>query len=59
MTANADDLLPSASACRMQKARAEEDKAAEYLRRQAKADAERAELVDRLSKPSASMTRRG
>ncbi len=52
MTGTVDDLLPSASACREQRAQAEGQRAAEYKRRQAKAEQERNELLDRLSKPS-------
>ena len=47
-----DDLLPSASACRTKIAQVEGEKASEYMRNKAKADAEKKELMDRLTKPS-------
>lgn len=52
MTEMGDDLLPSASACRMQRAQAEGEKAAELQRRKTKAEQEKKELLDRLAKPS-------
>ena len=47
-----DDLLPSASTCRTKIAQVEGEKASEYMRNKAKADAEKKELMDRLTKPS-------
>ena len=52
MSEKSDDLLPSASACRTKIAEVEGEKASEYMRNKAKADAEKKELMDRLSKPS-------
>lgn len=52
MTNMADELLPSASDCRMKKAQAEGEKAADFRRREAKAEQEKKDLLDRLSKPS-------
>jgi len=52
MSEKPDDLLPSASACRTKIAEVEGEKASEYMRNKAKADAEKKELMDRLSKPS-------
>jgi len=52
MSEKPDDLLPSASACRTKIAQVEGEKASEYMRNKAKADAEKKELMDRLSKPS-------
>jgi hypothetical protein len=52
MTVNLDDLLPSALACRTKIAQIEGEKASEYMRKQAAADAEKKALMDRLSKPS-------
>ncbi len=47
-----DDLLPSASDCMKKIAHAEAEKAAAYVRRQAAAEAEKKELLDRFQKPS-------
>lgn len=52
MTDMADDLIPTASACRMQRAQAEGEKAADNKRRQDRIEQEKKELLDRLSKPS-------
>ena len=52
MSEKPDDLLPSASALRTKIAQVEGEKASEYMRNKAKADAEKKELMDRLSKPS-------
>jgi hypothetical protein len=52
MSEKSDDLLPSASACRTKIAQVEGEKASEYMRNKAKADAEKKALMDRLSKPS-------
>jgi hypothetical protein len=52
MSEKPDDLLPSASACRTKIAQVEGEKASEYMRNKAKADAEKKALMDRLSKPS-------
>jgi len=49
---NVDDILPSAADCRRKSAEMEAEKASEYMRRQAAADAERKALFDHLSKPS-------
>ena len=52
MSEKPDDLLPSASACRTKIAQVEGEKASEYMRNKAKADAEKKALMDRLTKPS-------
>ena len=52
MSEKPDDLLPSASACRTKIAQVEGEKASEYMRNKAKADAEKKALMDRFSKPS-------
>ncbi len=52
MTEKLDDLLPSALACRTTIAQVESEKASEYLRKKALADAEKKALMDRLSEPS-------
>jgi hypothetical protein len=52
MTAKFDDLLPSADACRMKMAEVEGEKASEYVRKLAREEAEKKELLDRLTKPS-------
>lgn len=51
-TVIAGDILPSAADCRRKSAEMEAEKASEYVRRQAAADAERKALLDHLSKPS-------
>ena len=52
MAEKADDLLPSALTCRTTIAQVEGEKASEYMRRQAAAEAEKKALLDRLTKPS-------
>lgn len=52
MTENLDDLLPSASALRMKIAQVEGEKAAEEMRAQARAEAEKKALLDRFTQPS-------
>ena len=47
-----DDLLPKADDLRKKIAQVEADKASEYMRKQAAAEAEKKELLDKLSKPS-------
>src|SRR5437588_12667366 len=46
------DLLPTALDCRKKSAEMEAEKASEYMRKRAAAEAEKKELLDRLSKPS-------
>lgn len=46
------DLLPSAAECTKKMAEAEAEKASEYLRRQAAADAEKKALLEKLKAPS-------
>ena len=50
MAKKLDDLFPSALACRTKIAQVEGEKASEYMRIKAKADAEKKALMDRLSK---------
>ena len=52
MSEKPDDLLPSAEACRVKIAQVEGEKASEEMRKKAQADAEKKELMDRLTKPS-------
>jgi hypothetical protein len=52
MTTTIDDLLPSAADCKKRMAEAEAEKASEYMRKQAAADAEKKALLDNLQKPS-------
>jgi hypothetical protein len=52
MNKKSDDLIPSASANRTKIAQVEGEKAAEHMRNQAKADAEKKALLDRLTTPS-------
>jgi hypothetical protein len=52
MSEKPDDLLPSALACRTKIAQVEGEKASEYMRAQANADAEKKALLDRLTEPS-------
>jgi hypothetical protein len=52
MAAEMDDAFPSALDCRKQSAEMEAEKAAEYMRKRAAAEAEKKELLDRLTKPS-------
>jgi hypothetical protein len=47
-----DDLLPTANEIQRQAALKEAEKAEQFARRQAAAEAEKAKLIDRLSKPS-------
>ena len=47
-----DDLLPTALDCRKKSAEMEAEKAAEYMRSREAAEAEKSDLLDRLSKPS-------
>jgi hypothetical protein len=47
-----DDLLPTANEIQKQAALKEAEKAEQFARRQATAEAEKAKLIDRLSKPS-------
>jgi hypothetical protein len=49
---NSDDLLPTADECNMTIAKAEADKASEYVRNQAAAEAEKNAMYDQLRKPS-------
>jgi hypothetical protein len=48
----ADDLLPNAADCRQKIAEVEAQKASDFLRKQAAVDAEKRELLEKLSKPS-------
>ena len=48
----ADDLLPKADALRKKIAEVEAEKASDYMRKQAAAEAEKKDLMDKLSKPS-------
>ena len=50
--ASTDDILPSAAACRERSAEMEAEKVAEYLRKRETAEAEKRDLLERLSKPS-------
>jgi hypothetical protein len=52
MATELDDILPKALDCRKRMAEAEAEKASDYLRQQAKADAEKKALLDQLTKPS-------
>ena len=52
MATTLDDLLPSAAECRHTSAEMEAEKASEYAKRQAAADAEKKALLDKLAKPS-------
>jgi hypothetical protein len=47
-----DDLLPTANEIQKQAALKEAEKAEQFARRQAAAEAEKSKLIDRLSKPS-------
>jgi len=49
---SADDLLPKAEDCRKKIAEVEAAKATDFMRKHAAAEAEKKELLDRLSKPS-------
>jgi hypothetical protein len=50
--ASFDDLLPKAVDCRRRIAEVEAEKASEFLRKENAAEAEKRELLERLSKPS-------
>ena len=52
MTTGTDDALPTALDCRKKSAEMEAEKATEYMRKRAAAEAEKKELLDRLAKPS-------
>jgi len=52
MATNVDDILPTAVDCRKKSAEMEAEKAAEYMRKRQAAEAEKKEMMDRLSKPS-------
>jgi hypothetical protein len=52
MATELDSILPTATDCRHKSAEMEAEKAAEYMRKRAAAEAEKKELIDRLSKPS-------
>jgi hypothetical protein len=52
MTTTLDDLLPTAADCKKRMAEAEAEKASEYMRKKAAADAEKKALLDNLQKPS-------
>jgi hypothetical protein len=54
MTTKVDELVPTAKELMEQIAVAESEKAAEFMRKQAQAEAEKKHLVDELSKPSLS-----
>src|SRR6185312_892358 len=50
--ANIDDILPTAKDCLRKSAEMEAQKAAEYMKKRQAAEAEKKELMDKLSKPS-------
>jgi hypothetical protein len=52
MTSSTDDLIPTALDCRKKSAEMEAQKAAEFMRKRAAAEAEKKELMDKLAKPS-------
>ena len=52
MATEIDDALPTALDCRKKSAEMEAEKASEYMRKRADAEAEKKELIDRLAKPS-------
>jgi hypothetical protein len=52
MTTTIDEVLPSALDCRKKSAEMEAEKAAEFIRRRAAADAEKKSLMEKLEKPS-------
>ena len=52
MSVNIDELLPTAKDIRKQAALEESEKVGQFAKRQAAADAEKAALIERLSKPS-------
>jgi hypothetical protein len=52
MATELNDILPTALDCRKISAEKEAEKASEYMRKRQAAEAEKKELMDRLSKPS-------
>jgi hypothetical protein len=52
MATEMDNVLPTALDCRKKSAEMEAEKASEYMRGRAAAEAEKKELLDRLTKPS-------
>ena len=52
MSTMPDELLPAAADCRKKIVEVEAEKATEYLRKQAAADAEKKALLEQLQKPS-------
>jgi uncharacterized membrane protein YqiK len=50
--ASFDDLLPKAADCRRRIAEVQAEKATELMRKESAAEAEKRELLERLSKPS-------
>lgn len=52
MSANVGDLLPTATALKEKLALAESEKAAQYMRERAAAEAEMQALIDQMNKPS-------
>jgi hypothetical protein len=52
MTTEIDSVLPTALDCRKKSAEMEAEKATEYMRKRQAAEAEKKELMDKLSKPS-------
>jgi hypothetical protein len=52
MASNLDEIIPTALDCKKFAAEKEAEKASEYMRRHAAAEAEKKELFDRLEKPS-------
>jgi hypothetical protein len=52
MVTQVEELLPSAADCRAQSAQKEAEKASEYMKQKAAADAEKTALLEKLQKPS-------
>jgi hypothetical protein len=52
MTTSFDDLLPKAKDCMKKIAEVEAEKASEYIRKQQAADAEKRDLMEKLTQPS-------
>ncbi len=52
MTTTIDELIPTATDCKKKIALAEAEKASEYMKKKAAADAEKEELLERLRQPS-------
>ena len=52
MATELNDILPTALDCRKKSAEMEAEKATEYMRKRQAAEAEKKELMDKLSKPS-------